>query len=666
MGSRRLLALVAAIGCVRVFPQHFAADDHGAHVYSVAPAPPGATGEGLGTARSLIPAEGLTLVAEWGDDRGRYDAPMHRGPSLPGDRHVVWNASSLLVVDTATGSPLRRLRWPSPQPGAHIARVAVDPAGRLVAALDARGGVILGTLDGADLAPLVAAHREAASPVVASAAAPDPPHFDHVSTEAWRGGDADGRWPSARVSQRLFFSRDGSRLVGAESIWDVATRRPLLALREGEALLAVDADATRAAVAVLGVRTSVGTPGSQCGFVPVSRALVVTALESRDLLGGTAPQPLPTPPSLDGPALGFDEPQGEAPSTVASLPVEPLAVSTDGELAVAMGDRAWWVGTREARALSWPRPVRSVRALTFTPHGIAAQSMIDAGARMIVATALYGRDGRTLRALAGAQGFAPDRAGRMVLRDGDWSLWDLHSMERVRSLPDPGALNLGAIDQARLSDEGVAVLREARGGAHVFLVGEGDGWRRVEVAAAGASLWRWALSPDGHHVALHEPHRLRVVDLRDGRVRWQREYPGEATAAVFAGDRLYVGDDRGRVSAHSPDGTEVAHVELAGRFDHATALAVSPDGATLAIGTARSRVFVFAVGAAGALARRSKMKRPDVHGADGDADPCDHRWLPGVGRQRGERRAKRRLDAQGDERCLGRLAVDEAEERTAA
>ncbi|TAK20333.1 MAG: hypothetical protein EPO40_31455 [Myxococcaceae bacterium] len=631
MGSRRLLALVAAIGCVRTFPQRFAADDHGAHVYTVAPAPPGATGDGLGAARTVLPVEGLTLVAEWGDDRGRYDAPMHRGPELPGHRHVVWNASSLLVVDTATGSPLRRLRWPAPQPGAHIARVAVDPAGRLVAALDARGGVTLGALDGADLAPLDAAPREAASPVVAPPDAPDPPRFDHVSTEAWRGGDADGRWPSARVAQRLYFSRDGSRLVGAESIWDVATRRPLLALREGEALLSVDADAARAAVASLAVRTSVGSPGSQCGFVPVSRALVVASLESRDLLGAAAPQRLPTPPSLDGPVPGFDEPPGEAPSMVAWLPIAQLALSVDGELAVAMGDRAWWVGSREARALSWPRPVRSVRALAFTPHGIAAQAMIDAGARMIVATALYGRDGRTRRALAGAQGFAPDRAGRMVLRDGDWSLWDLHAMERTRSLPDPGALNLGAIDQARLSDDGTAVLREERGGAHVFLVGGGDGWRRVEVAAAGASLWRWALSPDGRHVALHEPHRLRVVDLRDGRVRWQREYPGEATVAVFAGDRLYVGDDGGRVSAHSLDGAEVAHVELAGRFDHATAVAVSPDGATLAVGTARSRVFVFAVGAAGALARRSEMKGPDAHGADGDAHPGDHRRLLRVG-----------------------------------
>jgi hypothetical protein len=598
--SRALLSLLAAVGCARVFPQRIADDDRGAHVYSVAPSPPGETSEGLGAAREVIPSEGLTLVAQWGDDRGRYDAPMQRGPSLPGQRHLVWNASSLLVVDSATGAPLRRLRWPSPPPGASIQRVAVDPAGRFVAGLDAHGGVTLGALDGDELAPLVAPPREAASPPVAPAATPALPHFDYVSIEAWRGGDADRGWPSSRAAQRLFFSRDGSRLVGAESVWDVATRRPLLTLRVGEALLAVDSDVSRAAVASLALRVAVGAPGSQCGFVPVMRSLVIAALESRDLLGASAPRPLPTPPSLDAAVPGFDEPWSEAPTRIASRPVEQLALAANGDVAVAMGDRAWWVAAREARALSWPRPIHSVRALSFTPHGIAAQAIFEAGARMIAATALYGRDGRTGRALAGAEGFAPDPSGRMVLHDGDWALWDLHSMERVRSLPDPGALNLSAIDQVRLSDAGVAVLRDERGGAHVFLVGEGEGWRRVVVPAAGASLWRWELSPDGHRVALHEPHRLRVVDLSDGRVRWQREYPGEATVAVFAGDRLYVGDDRGRVSAHSGDGTEVAHVELAGRFDHATALAVSPDGATLAVGTARSRVFVFGVRAEGA------------------------------------------------------------------
>jgi hypothetical protein len=243
--------LFAVAGCVRAFPRHVADDDRGAHVYAVDPGEPGEPSEGLVVASEAIPAEGLTLLAQWGDDRGRYEATMQRGPELPGGRRVLWDAAGLLVVDAA-GAPLRRLRWPTVRADAPIRRVAVDPAGRLVAALDARGTVILGGLDGAGLAPLVVAPRTPATPAVAPGERPEHPSFDYASTEPWRGGEADQRWPSARVAGRLFFSRDGARLVGGESVWDVATRRPLLALREGDGVLAVDADASRAAVASLG------------------------------------------------------------------------------------------------------------------------------------------------------------------------------------------------------------------------------------------------------------------------------------------------------------------------------------------------------------------------------------------------------------------------------
>ncbi|MDB4932097.1 MAG: hypothetical protein JWM10_4581, partial [Myxococcaceae bacterium] len=347
----------------------------------------------------------------------------------------------------------------------------------------------------------------------------------------------------------------------------------------------------------LGVRTTVGSPGSQCGFVPTSRAVVVTALEARDLRGGAPAQRLAALPLQDA-VPGFDEPAAEASLVVAARPVEHVAIAADGDVAASVGEHAWWIDARGARALAWPRPASSVRALAFTPHGLAAQAQFDAGARMLPATALFGRDGRTRSALGGAQEFAPDGAARVVVRDETWALWDLRAMERVRALPDPGALNLSASDQARVTDAGVVVLREERGGAHVFLVAEGEGWRRVEVAAGGASLWRWALAPDGRHVALHEPHRLRVVELHDGRVRWERGFAGDATATAFAGDRIFVADDRGGVSGHSVDGVQFARVDLAGRFDHATALAVSPDGAALAVGTARGRVFVFRVGSA--------------------------------------------------------------------
>jgi hypothetical protein len=467
---------------------------------------------------------------------------MQRGPELPGGRRVLWDAAGLLVVD-AGGAPLRRLRWPAVRADAPIRRVAVDPAGRLVAALDARGTVTLGGLDGAGLAPLVVAPRTPATPAVASGERPEHPSFDYASTEPWRGGEADQRWPSARDAGRLFFSRDGARLVGGESVWDVATRRPLLALREGDGVLAVDADASRAAVASLGVRTEVGSPGSQCGFVPTSHTLVALAVEARDLVAGAPPQPLPAV-APDDPVPGFDEPAAPAVEVIAALPVDHVALSANGDVAVAVGDRAWWAGLGDARALVWPRPISSVRALVFTAQGLAAQAAFDAGARMVAATALYGRDGRTLRALSGGQQFDPAADGRMVVRDEAWEVWDLRAMERVRALPDPGPLNISALDQARLSGAGVAVVREERG---------------------------------------------------DVRVAWQREFPGEATATAFAGDRLYVADDRGRVSGHSADGAEVAHADLAGRFDHATALAVTPDGSTLAVGTARSRVFVFRV-----------------------------------------------------------------------
>lgn len=585
---------MAVAGCVRAFPQRVDDDDLGAHVYAVGPVAPGAAGEALEPAREALPSAGLTLAAEWGDDRGRYDAHRLRGPALPGGRHVLWNTTSWLVVDTATGAPLQRAYWPAAPPGVTLQRVAVDPAGRRIAAIDNHGAVTLGGLDGADLAPLAVAPRAAPAPVTAPAVEPPPSRYDSVTTEPWGGGEVDGRGLPERVTRRLFFSPDGARLVGGESVWDVATRRPLLALARGEALLGVDAGVTRAAVARLAVRTEVGSPGSQCGYIPVSRSLTVAAAESRDLLGDADPQSLPAV-SLEAAVPGFDEPAVEAPARVDALPVDHVALAADGDLAVAQRQRAWWVGRRDARALAWPRDPRSVAALVFTAQGLAAQAVFDAGSRGVQATSLYGRGGSTRRALVGAMEFAPNRAGLMVVRDDGWSVWDVHRMERARGLPDPGRLNLSASDQALLSESGAAVLRDERDGAHVFLVAAGDGWRRVAVPADGSSMWRWTLAPDGAHVAMHESHRLRVVDLRDGRVRWRRAFPGEATASVFAGDRVYVADDRGRVGAFSLDGAELGHADLSARFDHATALAASPDGAALAVGTARSRVFVFRV-----------------------------------------------------------------------
>lgn len=584
-----LLLGAIALGCVRTFPQHVADDDRGVHVYAVEPGPTGEAGVPLEAPAEQLPSAGLTLVAQWGDDRGLYDAVMQRGPSLPNGRHVLFNASSLLVVDTTTGAPLRRLRW-----AANVRRVAVDPAGRFVATLDARGAVALGELDGDGPAPLAVAPRAAAARVVSQDEAPASPRFDSVSTVPWRGGDADRHWPTARVAERLFFSRDGARLVGVESVWDVATRRPLLPLREGEALLAVDASARRAAVATLAVRTTTGSPGSQCGFVPTSSELVVAAAEERDLVGDGAPRPLTGAP-IDGPVADFDEPGGVHPDVVAMHPVGPLALSAQGDVAVAVGDRAWWIGPRGARALMWPRRVRSVRSLAFTPHGLAAQADFDGGSRTIVAVALFGRDGRTRQALSGGSSFAPDAAGRVVVRDEGWSLWDLGTMERVRALPDPGALRLSAVDQASSAAAGAVVLRDELPQAHALLVSDGDRWRRVEVAGDG-SVRRWSVSPDGGHAALYDARGLRVVDLRDGRVRWQREQPAELRAMTLAGERLYVGDERGAVEVLSLDGAVVARLDLSARFDHATALAASPDGATVAVGTARSRVFVFRAG----------------------------------------------------------------------
>jgi hypothetical protein len=593
---RSVVGALVLAGCTRAFPTRLAEDDRGARVYAVGPGAPGATGPGLAAAHETLPSQGLTLVAAWGDDRDRFEDHVRRGPSLPGGRHVVFNGAFFLVVDDATGAPRAMVRWPERLPDAPVERVAVDAAGRRIAALDQRGRVMLGTLDGADLAVISPAARTPAAAVADAPRSEPEQRFDSVTVAPWRGAGVDEPWSSVQVAQRLFFSPDGSRLAGRESAWDVAARRPLLALTAGEALLAVDAGVTRAAVAALGVRTSVGSPGSQCGFVPVMRSVVVTALEARDLTGPSPARRLAVT-SLRDVVPGFDEPAAEPQLNIAARPVAAVAIGPGGDVAVALGGEAWWIDDRGARALVWPRPTSQVRALALTPHGLAAQAYFDVGARMLPATALFGRDGRTRSALGGAQEFAPDAAARLVVRDGEgWALWDLRAMERVRALPDPRALNLSASDQARVTDAGGVVLREERGGAHVFLVAEGEGWRRVEVPAGGASLWRWTLAPDGRHVALHEPHRLRVVDLRDGRVRWERGFTGDATATAFAGDRIYVADDRGGVSGHSPDGAQVARVDLAGRFDHATALAVSPDGAALAVGTARGRVFVFRAG----------------------------------------------------------------------
>lgn len=587
--SAHAWVLLVLVGCTRTLPAYFTDDDRHARVYRAPGREPGPPASPLAPPREALPTRGLSLVAEWGDDRQRYDDRYHDGPTLTDRRRVLWSATALLLVDS-DGAPNRLARWSLPT-DVWPSRIAVDPRGRWIAVLDTRGGYHVGALGGGELAALAPAPRAPSAADTPATAVEPRVDVAGSSTRPWHGGSGETSWPPARISERLFFSPDGERLVGGESVWEVATRRPLLTLAVDEALLGVDADLTRAAVARLVERTEHGRPGSQCGFIPTWHSLVVTHAESRDLRASAPPREL-TVSSWQEAVPGFDEPPAVRDALLPYHPVTQVAVDAGGPVAVAIGGNAWRLTERGAAPLGWPRAMREVHGMTFAAGGLVVQSTLDAAGRYTPASGLYRADGAADRLLAGGLQGPPSRDGLAVLDDEGWSVWDLVHLHRVRELPDPGRLNLSSIEQGRLSDAGVAVLREETSRDFVFLVEQGEAWRRVAVPKQGRSFGRWWLAPDGRHVAMWITGHLALLDLADGRVRWEGEVAGQDVSVALANDRVWVGDLHG-VRGLSLDGEELARVDLDGRFDRPTALALGRDGATLAVGTARSRVFVF-------------------------------------------------------------------------
>lgn len=542
-------ALVALLGCARGVPGGDAHERH-VRVIELQGSPTEGTGGPCTAGRTALPAAGLSLVAEWGDDRGRLAETAWQGPTLPDHRALLWSRASVWVVDTASGQPVRGFRWPASMAGAPE-RVAVDPAGTSVAAIDASGRVTLGRLDGTSFAAL--------------------------TPDARRG---------AATPRRLFFSPDSARLAGGDGVWEVSTRRPLITLRDDQELVAVDPSVTRATVTTFVVQTETVGPGSQCGFIQTIHHRVVTGAESLDLLAGTRAA------ISREEAAALRRPADEADTILAAHPVSDVDLDTGVDLAVVVDGHAWRANAREGRSLTLALPLRDPTALRFTDGGLVARARFQLPTRTLAATAPLTAGGR--RALVDGIQSPPNRAGIAVVRDGDgaWALWDVHRMTRVRSLPDPGRMQLGAADQAMVGDEGTVLVRDVAPGRHVFLVADGATWRRVAVPARRSMLVTWSMARDGRHVAFVDGATARVVDLRDGHVRADFPVAGASPALALGDERIALGDDRGLVRVLDLDGVERGRVDLAARFDRPTAMAFRRDGHALAVGTARGRVYV--------------------------------------------------------------------------
>lgn len=556
-GSWLVVAWAVVAGCARTHVRSVDANRRCVRVVELAEAWVPSPGAPYTAGRTSLTVSGATLVAEWGDDRGRLADAARRGPALSGHRAIFWSHTSMWIVDTATEQPLQGFRWPAAMTGRGAPEhLVVDPSERWVAAEDASGVVTLGPIDGS-----------------AFAALPQDPQA------------------SARSPRRLHVSPDGARLAGRAGVWEVSSRRALVALRSDQALLTVDPSVARAVVTTVTARETTEGPGRGCGLVRTAREEVVTSAAMHDLTAGTS-SPLPlgavseTVTSLRPPVLAANE-------FVAGHPVRDVDLGAHDDLAVVDDDGAWRIDAREARRVALAPPTRRVSALRFTDDGLMARAAIDGAVRTIVATVSLG--GGAGRALVDGIQSMPNRAGVVVVRDDDraWSLWDLRRVTRVRALPDPGRLGLEALDQAMVGDDGSVVLRDEAPGQHAFLVGDGAGWRRVSVAAAQPMIAQWALRRDARHVAYVDGQRVNVVDLRDGRVWLRAEADGGCDALAMGDGRVAIGDGRGRVRVLDLDGVERARIDLSGRFDRATALAFRPDGGALAVGTARGRVFVF-------------------------------------------------------------------------
>jgi hypothetical protein len=548
--------------------------------------------------------DGMRIIAAYGDDTWRLGGPGRIRFGAAGGGYIpTWDDRWIYVVDESRGQPVAAVALS----GRRITAAAVDASGTRVAALVDDGSALYWPTFAAVPVPLV--------PVPVATAAED---SGYVPAKDSRGEDA---WALERAARRLSFSPAGDRLLAGMHLWDLSSRRDLLPLRRDEIVL--DATHHAALVARIGVETVHGEPGGQCDFEPVDHRLTLAALELRAVDEPPLRSPrhgaIPSDASVAQRRVWLGNSSGLITTDRADVPTVPappvstprppralhggiasLDVADDGRLVFVENRVGWLLDEGVATALRVPddrADITRFGSVSLGGRGIYAVVVEDQPGRR--PSALYAMDvAGAARVRVAGRAEHVSRAGRAVIGRGDrFEEWDLSGAPGHRAV-DFRPRNLSTNDQGRSAGRGRVVLRDTEPSSSIVEVRDpGAAPRRLGIDGAYSSLW--AVAEDGSAVAAMAGERpsagLYVLSLDDGHVLLHEPpAPGtEIVALAVSAQVIAAADTRGIVRVWRRG--RAADIDLAGRYDMATALAISPDQALLAIGTGRGRIYVVAL-----------------------------------------------------------------------
>lgn len=302
--------------------------------------------------------------------------------------------------------------------------------------------------------------------------------------------------------------------------------------------------------------------------------------------------------SSGGAARVVDTQARERAAHLAHAGILSIDIADDGRIAVIDDRRARLITGDRATPLTPPDDYgkAAVAAIALGPRGPLV-TVGDWGTRL--ATFAFDDQGRPATAVLGGSYLRLGRDGMLLakIRRGDhprYAAWSVPDFIEERALPSP---------HERYAHDGLifgggrrALIRSTVNDMNLFWVlDEGAPERRVQVPFHGTGTW--ATSPDGELLALADPKVIALVSLTTGKVLAELPpMPHVASLAVSRGF-VAVAGERGELLIWSTKGEQVGRVSLAARHDFATALSLSPDERSLAVGTGRGRMWVLRNGA---------------------------------------------------------------------
>lgn len=595
-----------------------------------------------GSAFGIVVDGPLHLAAQLGNDAWRFADPITIGqPTSDAAAQLVWNHRFVFLMEIATGQPRVALELPSDRSRVPPSAVVMDASETRIAALYDGVLTVLWTRFDAPPRILLPSPRLPTSrfmPMVKRSSRqiePEESALDDLGWHsiAWRG-DNETRAANSAAASRLFFSKDGKRLTAGMQIYDLPEGKPLLALQEDE--LVVDASDSAAVVAQLAYRERLEPPGSQCGFQPRITQVRLAKLEYRMLDGSVVSYPGPLyglpyaasaserwvslPADAQGSRFelydletgallrtpGAPRPPINADRSSAPIartePIESIDVANDGTLLYVEKHVAILARGGSLTPLKLPpghAEHAHVKSVSLGPRGPFAV-VRESRPRSADHDAVYAFDeaGLPRAVIFGGDAQRVSREGYAVIGSDRLALFSAVEKpdRRALSMPDYRAHETY---QGRAAGSRRVVLRDPTSKRDRFLVFDGRSAPRSHTVS-GEPSDQWDLSPDGSTLAATTDGGLSLLSLDDGRTIFtapllsRTPIPGHAPIRSITTSRevTVVGMNDGSIRVFLR-GQEF-RIDLRGRQDVATALAISPDERLIAVGTARGRLLLFA------------------------------------------------------------------------